>query len=269
MSFEGEIKIDFDLILNGDDLMIDYIKNIIEWSYLVNKKDINQNIIKFCETNIDNLNVKYIMSKIYETGHGVSKDRNKCFELLTECANNNNKFGQFGLGEFYQCGESRNFKNRDEQVLYWHTKSHNNGCILATISLAYIYMFKKDSMDKYIYHNEAFELCKSVSDSEYIWAEICMADIYRLGISVKENGKEAMKWYMKAYNNKYNFHFKENIIGSIYETVNKFKNLIIDKWNECDEKDKYILHLETKPPEYGGVLYEKAKEDFENLIYNK
>lgn len=273
------IKDNLKLILEGDELFINYVIEMIRHNFhnYVKIKVIDNNLIEFCQNNKDNVNVKYIIANMYMYGYNVIKDKNKGFELLNDNKDENNKFIYFGLAEFYNPNSSYNYKytggklsnekiENIKKAIFRYNKSIEKDCLIAMYTLALIYHLDYNAYEIEKNYELAFELYKKSADREYVGGEISLGNMYYYGYGCVKDIDEAFFWYTRSWYNKYNHYEKEDICDSFKYYIYNNPEIIFNKWMECEELKKYIIHLESKPPSEKGKIYEEAETHFESQI---
>lgn len=269
------IKNNFKLILDGNELFIQYIVDIIRWNTDISNYNnmIDNDIINFCENNIDNVNVVYILSQLYINGNIMeSADIKKAQKILNEASGNKSSdtiinLGLASLYNRYVISDSSLSLNDIDKAINLYLKCIENNSLVAMANLAYIYTHSKPHKN----YKNAFELYKKSAYGKYVHAEFQLGIMYNNGYGVKKDNDKAIYMYMKAFHNKYNCLYACDIRYHInlIITAEMFSN----KWKECEElkkklkeKDEYIIHLESKPPNEKGLIYEEAELHFESQI---
>ena len=182
------------------------------------------------------------VAKAYWDGDGVEKDWKKSFEWNLRGAKNGNSMSVGQVKFAYSHGLVGVVEANDDQVLYWITKSVENG----------------DNTDLY-----------------------CLASRYESGIGVKKDSKKAIELYSKFKNTEFTYTMDANLaIATIYldndgASKNKIQANKFFKLSKIDEslseRKKMLEHYsELNLSATLSCSFErKAEKKFENWLMNK
>lgn len=248
-------------ILKGNELEIIYILRRIMHSNNINDINVLRNKISvLCENNFDNINCKFILLYLYTYDNDITYRNITKAEKILSNIDVNHKYVQYYLAILlhYDYGIKRDLK---EKLFFGETfesllkKSADQKCLMAINILINI----SPSND------EMFFFASTYSDSGYVLIETTFAFL----LSKRKNIKESFYWIDKAYKNIYDCDNKNHCDKALSKVIHNISERKImyhcmKQYEEIEEKDKYITHLETMP---NSIEYIEAEKRFYNAKY--
>ena len=137
---------------------------------------------------------QFTLAFCYEIGDGVKEDKTEAVKWYTKAAEQGDATAQFSLGYCYYKGDGVE-KNVDE-ALKWYLRSAKNGEASALYNCGIIYLEEKKD---YIKSKEFFE--KALREG-YVPANYGLAELYKDGNGVPQDGKKAISFYRKILDGK-------------------------------------------------------------------
>lgn len=138
-----------------------------------------------------------------ETGVGVKENKIEAIEWFKKAAEKGNADAQYNLGICYYVGDG--IEKDIDEALKWSTKAAEQGDTSSLYNCGIIYLEEKKD---YIKAKDFFE--KALREG-YVPANYGLAELYKDGNGVQQDGKKAISFYRKVLENKDSSWLFENV----------------------------------------------------------
>lgn len=138
-----------------------------------------------------------MLGNMYHTGQGVAKDMKEAFRYLSAAADQRDPSAKLMLGHFYYygLGTEKNYSRAFTNLI----DAYDGGEKTASLLLGFYYLNHSDHKAKD--YERAFFYLKEAMSLGLPDAESNVAYCYAKGLGVKKNRQEAMRLYMRVYEN--------------------------------------------------------------------
>ncbi|MGD9761864.1 MAG: tetratricopeptide repeat protein [Candidatus Izemoplasmatales bacterium] len=207
----------------------------------------------------ENAIAQYYLGAIYRMGLGVTDDQKEAFKWFLKAAEQGHAESQYLVGCAYTCSiffmfnETDLVKNNFEQI---ESKANRDFSIWQD-DLPY---FDLNGRGVEPNDEEALKWIKLSADLGYVNAQVALGDLYDWGMGVKEDKKEAAKWYEKAAVNGNTIALRKmaSLISFYDKDFQKSIDIYLKAYNLGDAQSAYWIGKEYERANNINLLNQEA-----------